>query len=58
MLKSQSEAWKLATRIARRKHTNWTPVALSADGNTVTVQSLIRGNQWTHTLSELRTRAR
>jgi hypothetical protein len=54
MMKKDSEAWKLAQRICRRQGTNRRPIALSNDGQVVTFQSLIRGNTWTRTLSELR----
>lgn len=51
--KSTSLAWQTAKKIARRKHVMWVPVRLSEDGNTVTVQGLIRGNEWDYTLPDL-----
>lgn len=54
MNKKDSEAWKLAQRICRRKGISRRAIALSDDGQTVTFQSLIRGNTWTRTLAELR----
>ena len=58
MLKKDSEAWKLAARIAKRKGSNRVPIKLSADGQSVEFMSLIRGNKWTRTLSELRSIAK
>ena len=54
MPKKDSEAWKLAQRICRRKGTNRRAIALSDDGAIVTFQSLIRGNTWSRSLDELR----
>lgn len=51
--KSTPLAWQIAKKLSRRKHVLWVPVHLSEDGNTVTVRGLIRGNEWTYTLSEL-----
>ena len=53
MLKKDSQVWKLAKRIARRKHCLWFPVALSTKPDTVIVQSLIRGTQWEKSLQSL-----
>lgn len=53
-LKKNSEAWKLALRISRRKGANRTPIKLSPDGKIVTFRSLIRGNEWKRTLEELK----
>lgn len=54
VLKKDSESWRLAQRICRRKGASRRAIALSDDGATVTIQSLIRGNTWTRTLDELR----
>lgn len=54
MLKKESEAWKLAKRMARRKSCHWVPVELSPCGTVVMVQSIIRGNYWRKTLQDLR----
>lgn len=55
MLKKDSEAWKLAKKISRRKHCFWEPIALSATKpETVIVQSVIRGNTWEKSIEELR----
>jgi hypothetical protein len=57
MLKKDSEAWRLAKAIARRKGVMWRPVSVHGDGGPgdfVYVESLITGNGWTKTISQLR----
>ena len=54
MLKKNSEAWRIARAVCRRKGVARVPVALSDDGQTVEFMSLIRGNKWKTSLSELR----
>lgn len=54
MNKRDSEAWRLALRICRRKGVNRRPVSLSPCGQVVTFQSTIRGNEWVCTLAHLR----
>ncbi len=54
MKKQESEAWRLALRISRRKGVNRRPVALSEDGLSVTFESTIRGNTWVCDLAHLR----
>lgn len=51
--KKDSEAWRIAKKIARRKHSHKIPIALSDDGQRVQFMSLIRGNTWWYTLREL-----
>lgn len=53
-MKKDSIVWQLAKRYARRKYVNSIPVCLSDDGKTVTMQSLIRGNTWNYTQSDLK----
>lgn len=54
MKKKDSEAWCIAKKITRRKHSHSIPVALSDDGQRVQFMSRIRGNTWWYTLRELR----
>lgn len=54
MKKSDSEAWKLAKRIARRNGCMWFPVELSDCGTIVTVESIIRGSRWKKNLESLK----
>lgn len=51
--RSKSLLWKIAKQRSRRKHVLSVPIALSADGDTVTMMSLIRGNVWEYRLSDL-----
>jgi hypothetical protein len=51
--KGNSLLWKIAKQRSRRKHVLSVPIALSADGDTVTMMSLIRGNVWEYRLSDL-----
>jgi len=51
--KSNSLLWKIAQQRSRRKHVLSVPIALSADGDTVTMMGLIRGNVWDYRLSDL-----
>ncbi len=45
--------WQIAKQRSRREHVLSIPIALSADGDTVTMMSLIRGNVWDYRLSDL-----
>ena len=51
--KGNSLLWQIARQRSRRKHVLSVPIALSADGNTVTMMSLIRGNVWNYGLADL-----
>ena len=51
--KGNSLLWKIAKQRSRRKHVLSVPIALNADGDTVTMMSLIRGNVWDYRLSDL-----
>jgi hypothetical protein len=51
--KKDSLAWRIAKTRARRKYVCSVPIALSADGHSVTMQSLIRGNTWVLSLQDL-----
>lgn len=51
--KGNSLLWKIAKQRSRRKHVLSVPIALSADGDTVTMMGLIRGNVWEYRLSDL-----
>ena len=51
--KRNSLLWKIAKQRSRRKHVLSVPIALSADGDTVTMMGLIRGNLWEYRLSDL-----
>ena len=42
--KGNSLLWQIAKQRSRRKHVLSVPIALSTDGDTVTMMSLIRGN--------------
>lgn len=53
MKKKESLAWRIAKTRARRKYVCSVPIELSADGQRVTMQSLIRGNTWVLTLQDL-----
>lgn len=54
MKKQNSEAWRIALKICRRKGVSRIPVFLSEDGQTVTFQSTVRGNTWQCDLAHLR----
>lgn len=56
MRKKDSVAWKMAKKIAARKHTLWEPVELLPN-DCVLVRSLVRGNSWVLSLSDLQERA-
>ena len=51
--KGKSLLWQIAKQRSRRKHVLSVPIALSADGHTVTMMSLIRGNVWNYGLADL-----
>ncbi len=51
--KGNSLLWKIAKQRSRRKHVLSVPIALSADGESVTMMGLIRGNVWEYRLSDL-----
>jgi hypothetical protein len=51
--KGNSLLWQIAKQRSRRKHVLSVPIALNADGDTVTMMSLIRGNVWDYRLSDL-----
>lgn len=51
--KGNSLLWKIAKQRSRRKHVLSVPIALGADGDTVTMMGLIRGNVWEYRLSDL-----
>ena len=51
--KGNSLLWQIAKQRSRRKHVLSVPIALSADGDTVTMMSLIRGNLWNYGLADL-----
>ena len=51
--KGKSLLWQIAKQRSRRKHVLSVPIALSADGDTVTMMSLIRGNLWNYGLADL-----
>ena len=51
--KGNSLLWQIAKQRSRRKHVLSVPIALNADGDTVTMMSLIRGNVWEYRLSNL-----
>ena len=53
MKKKDSLAWRIAKTRSRRKYVCSVPIALSDDGQSVTMQSLIRGNTWVLTLHDL-----
>lgn len=44
MLKKDSETWKLAKKLSRRKHANKKPIELSECGTKVKFMYLLRGN--------------
>lgn len=44
MLKKDSEAWKLAKKLSRRKHVNSKPIELSECGTKVKFVYLLHGN--------------
>ena len=52
-LKKNSEIWKLAKKLSKRKHCLWKPIELLPD-NTVKVYSIIRGNDWNYDLATLK----
>ena len=54
MKKSDSIAWKAAIALSKRKSSYSVPVALSDDGLTVTMQSIIRGNTYKRNADDLR----
>jgi replication-associated recombination protein RarA len=54
MKKSQSLAWQAAKAYAKRKYTYSVPIALSEDGLTVTMESLIRDNTWKYKADDFR----
>lgn len=58
MLKKDSHAWQPAKKIERQSKGGRKAIALSADGQTVTFISLIRGNTWERSLAELELIAR
>jgi hypothetical protein len=51
--KRHSLLWKIAKQRSRRKHVLSVPIALNADGDTVKMMCLIRGNVWDYRLSDL-----
>ena len=51
--KGNSLLWQIAKQRSRRKYILSVPIALNADGDTVTMMSLIRGNVWDYRLSDL-----
>ena len=51
--KGNSLLWQIAKQRSRRKHVLSVPIALGADGDTVTMMGLIRGNVWEYRLSDL-----
>jgi len=53
MKKKDSLAWRIAKTRARRRYVCSVPIALSDDGQRVTMQSLIRGNTWVLNLQDL-----
>lgn len=53
MKKKDSLAWCIAKTRSRRRYVCSVPIALSDDGQRVTMQSLIRGNTWVLTLQDL-----
>ena len=57
MLKKDSEAWKLAARLPRRRGVNWRPVELHPSGQCVKVESVIFTHSWWMTLVDLRVKA-
>jgi hypothetical protein len=56
MLKKNSEAWQLAKKLTRRKYCNHIPIELLPNDNVV-MKSIIRGNTWIVTFSELKVKA-
>ena len=53
MLKKNSEAWQLAKKLSRRRYSNSIPIELLSNED-VKMQSLIHGNTWVLSLSELK----